>query len=138
MTGAPPLVTEVARPWWDALAREQVSVQRCDRCAAWVFYPRAFCTSCGGRALTWAVVEGPATLYTWSIAEVPVSPLFSHLDRPVLAVVELSVGVRVPTTLVDVDRDAVRIGMSLAPVFDHETYPGTTLLRFRPVVSKPS
>ena len=132
MTGAPPLISAVARPWWDALARHEVSVQQCRACAAWVFYPRPFCPECGGRELDWQVVDGRATLYTWSIAEVAVSPAFAHLDRPILAVAELSVGVRVPTTLCDVVPEDVRIGMALAPVFDAETYPAVTLLRFRP------
>lgn len=132
MTGAPPLVTEISRPWWDALAREEIILQRCDQCTRWVFYPRPFCPGCGGRALTWHPIDGAATLYTWSIAAVPVAPMFAHLDKPVLAVAALSVGVRVPTTLVDVDAANVRIGMALVPVFDHDTYPGVTLLRFRP------
>lgn len=128
--GAPPLITEVSRPWWDALAREEIAVQRCARCSTWVFYPRPFCTSCGARELTWITVDPGATLYTWSVAEVPVSPLFAHLSKPILAIVELSVGVRVPSTLVGVERDSVQIGMPLNPVFDHDTYPGVTLLRF--------
>jgi uncharacterized OB-fold protein len=130
MTGAPPLITEIARPWWDALARDAIEMQRCDACEAWIFYPRPFCTTCGGRSLTWAPVEGPATLYTWSVARVPISPAFAHLDQPLMAVAELANGVRVPTTLVDISRDEVRIGMMLAPLFDRETYPNVTLLRF--------
>jgi uncharacterized protein len=130
--GARPLITDVARPWWAALARGEIAVQRCDACAHWVFYPRAFCPACGGRSLTWTSIEGSATLYTWSIAAMPVAPMFAHLDRPVLAVAELSVGVRVPTTLVQVDPVDICIGIALAPVFDRETYPDVTLLRFRP------
>lgn len=134
MQGAPPIITDVSRPWWDALARQEVRLQRCDDCAHWVFYPRPFCPACGGRSLTWTQVPGEASLYTWSVAAVPVAPMFAHLDRPILAVAQLSVGVRVPTTLVDVDLADVRIGMRLAPVFDTETYPDVTLLRFRPVL----
>ena len=130
--GAPPVVTEVSRPWWDALARGEVAVQSCRGCEQWVFYPRPFCPHCGRRELTWRVVDPAATLSTWTIAEAPVSPHFAHLVRPVLAVAELTIGIRVPTTLVDVDPDAVRIGMPLAPVFDPATYPGDTLLRYRP------
>jgi uncharacterized protein len=132
MRGAPPLITEIARPWWDALARHEIALQRCDDCAAWIFYPRPFCTACGGRSLGWAPVEPAATLYTWSVADVPVSPAFAHLDAPILAVAELFPGVRVPTSLVGVERGAVQIGMALAPVFDDATYEGVTLLRFRP------
>jgi uncharacterized OB-fold protein len=132
--GAPPVVTEVARPWWDALARCEVAVQACLACGEWVFYPRPFCPHCGGRALEWRAVDPASTLYTWTVAETPVSPHFAHLTRPVLAVVELGIGVRVPTTLVDVEPEAVRIGMALTPVFDADTYAGVTLLRYRPAV----
>ena len=52
------------------------------------------------------------------MAETPVSPHFAHLQRPILAVAELSIGVRVPTSLVDVIPEAVQIGMALTPVFD--------------------
>ena len=130
--GAPPIVSAVAKPWWDALAREEIALQRCGSCSAWVFYPRPFCPECGSRDLTWLPVDGAAVLYTWSIAQVPVAPPFAHLDRPVLAVAELAVGVRVPTSLVAIDPAQVRIGMALAPVFDHGTYAEATLLRFRP------
>ena len=132
MNGAPPLIGDVARPWCNVLARGTIAVQRCDGCGHWVFYPRFFCPACGGRSLTWTLVDGRATLYTWLIAAVPVAPMFAHLDKPILAVAELPVGVRVPTTLVDADPAAVRIGMALLPVFDRETYVDVTLLRFRP------
>jgi uncharacterized OB-fold protein len=132
MKGVPPLISKISRPWWDALARRELALQSCLACSNWVFYPRPFCPHCGGRALEWRKVDGVATLYTWSVAETAVSPHFAHLQRPVLAVAELSVGVRIPTTLVDVKPEAVRIGMALEPAFDDLTYEGVTLLRFRP------
>ena len=132
MNGSPPLVSAIARPWWEALARDEIVMQRCDACAAWVFYPRPFCPACGSRSLHWAPVEHSATLYTWSVARVPVAPQFAFLGTPVLAVAEFGNGMRVPTSLVDVDPVDVRIGMALDPIFDRSTYPGTTMLRFRP------
>lgn len=132
MNGAPPLITEVSRPWWDALARGEVSVQQCAACAHWVFYPRAFCPACSGRELVWRTVDPAATLYTWSVARVAVAPAFAHLEQPILAVAELGIGIRVPTSLCDIQPEEVRIGMALAPVFDGDTYPGVTLLRYRP------
>jgi uncharacterized OB-fold protein len=50
----------------------------------------------------------------------------------VLAVAELGIGIRVPTSLCDVRLEDVRIGMALSPVFDRDSYPGLTLLRYRP------
>ena len=132
MNGAPPLIAEISRPWWNALSRGEVCVQQCRACAAWVFYPRPFCPECGSRELDWHVVDGRATLYTWSVAQVPVSSAFAHLDRPILAVAELGIGIRVPTTLCNVVPEQVRIGMALEPVFDADTFSGVTLLRYRP------
>jgi uncharacterized OB-fold protein len=132
MTGVPPIITEVSRPWWEALARSEIAVQQCAACSHWIFYPRPFCPACGGRELSWQVVDGSATLYTWSVARVPVAPAFAHLDQPVLAVAELGIGIRVPTSLCDVRLEDVRIGMALSPVFDRDSYPGLTLLRYRP------
>ena len=133
MKGAPPLISEVSKPWWDALRRRSVALQACLRCSQWIFYPRVLCPHCGGRDLEWREVDGTASLYTFSVAEAPVSQHFAHLERPILAIAELAPHVRVPTTLVDVEPEAVRIGMALAPVFDDETYEGVTLLRYRPV-----
>jgi uncharacterized protein len=130
MDGLMPLTTEVSRPYVEALAREEIALQQCLACQRYVFYPRRHCPHCASRRLEWRRVEAPASLYTWSIAEVPVSAAFTHLRRPVLAVAELH-GVHLPTTLVDTPQGSIRIGMLLEPVFDRETYAGFTLLRFR-------
>ena len=49
----------------------------------------------------------------------------------IITVVELPEGVRISTTLVDIDPDDVRIGLSVVPAFDHGV-DGITLLRYRP------
>ena len=130
--GFPPRINETSRPWWDALAVDQVSVQRCDACHRFVFYPRVHCPHCGATRLTWERLDGKATLYTWSVAESPVSAGFAHLKRPILAVAELARDVRVPTVIVQATPEDVRIGMALVPVFDREVYEGVTVLHFRP------
>lgn len=132
MSGAPPIICETSRPYWDGLAAGQIRMQRCDDCQGWVFYPRAFCPACSSRALTWTPVTGTPTLYSYTVAQVPVAKVFAYLGKPILAVVELANGVRVPTRLVDVEPEAVTIGMALEPVFDSATYENATLLLFKP------
>ncbi len=70
-------------------------------------------------------------MYTFTVAEQPTAPPFADEVPQLLAIVELTEGVRVSTTLVDVDARAIRVGMPVAPVFDHGD-DGITLLRFRP------
>jgi uncharacterized protein len=132
MNGLPPRITSVAKPYWEGLQKGEgeIRLQQCDRCKRFVFYPRNHCPYCAGRELLWKVVEESATLYTWTVAEVPVSAAFQHLVRPVLAVADLR-GAHLPTTLIETDPQQITIGMQLQPVFDRASYPGITLLRFR-------
>jgi uncharacterized OB-fold protein len=129
-----PQPTPVSQPFWDALREERVELQRCDACGRWVYYPRARCPACLSDRLTWTPVDGLGTVYTFTVAEQPTAPPFADEVPQLLAVVELTEGVRVSTTLVDVEPDAIRVGMPVAPVFDHAAFPddGITLLRFRP------
>jgi hypothetical protein len=81
-------------------------------------------------------------VYTFTVAEQPTAPPFADEVPQLLAIVELTEGVRVSTTLVGVEPAAIAIGMSVVPVFDHGTGDdshgddshggGITLLRFRP------
>jgi uncharacterized OB-fold protein len=127
-----PRITPATRHFWDALQKDHIELQRCLDCQHWVFYPRLICPYCGGRDLEWQRVSGRASLYTFSVADIPVSPDFAEEPLQILAVAELEEGVRLATTLVQVKPEQVRIGMRLAPVFDHTTFPDITLLRFFP------
>jgi uncharacterized OB-fold protein len=124
----------VSQPFWDALREERVVLQRCDDCGRWVHYPRSRCPSCLSDRLTWTEVDGLGTVYTFTVAEQPTAPPFADEVPQLIAIVELTEGVRLSTTLVDVDPSAISVGMPVAPVFDHGDHDqdGITLLRFRP------
>lgn len=132
MAPPPPLISTTSRPFWDALRREQIELQRCETCERWVFYPRVRCPHCASDRLVWRPVSGSATLYTFTVAETPVAPEFGDQVPLFLAVAELDVGVRLATTLVGLAAEDIRIGMALRPAFDHATHPDVTLLRFQP------
>jgi uncharacterized OB-fold protein len=113
-----PQPTPVSQPFWDALRDERVELQRCADCGRWVYYPRSRCPACLSDRLRWTVVDGSGTVYTFTVGEQATAPPFAD-------------GVRMSTTLVDVDPVDIAIGMPVAPVFDHGD-DGITLLRFRP------
>lgn len=126
-----PRPTPATQPFWDALAQERLHVPRCDDCGRWVFYPRVRCDRCLSARLTWHDVAAEGVLYTFTVARQPTAPAFAGDGPQVLAVVETVDGIRLTTTLVDVDEASLRVGMPVAPVFDHGA-DGVTLLRYRP------
>ena len=126
-----PVPTPATQPFWDGLNAGEVRLQRCVECEAWVFYPRSHCTSCLSRKLAWHTVVGTGTLYTFTLARQPTSLHFVDEVPQKLAVVELDEGVRITSTLVNVDEADIKIGMKLQPVFDKAS-DDVTLLRFEP------
>jgi uncharacterized OB-fold protein len=96
-----------------------------------VHYPRHRCPVCLSDRLSWQVVGSEATVYTFTVARRPTSAAFADEVPQIIAVVELDVGVRLTTTIVDADPSAVRIGLPVSAVFDAGDH-GVTLLRFTP------
>lgn len=131
MVAPAPRKTAVSAPFWAGLDRAAVHIQRCRACQRYIFHPRDFCPRCGEREPEWRDVSGRGTVYSFTLAEVPVAADFAHLPPQIIAIVELEEDVRLATTLVGVDPDDVRIGMPVGPVFDRDER-GFTLLRFAP------
>jgi hypothetical protein len=127
-----PYATETSRPFWEGLRRGEVRLQRCRACARWVFYPRSHCPGCLSDALAWQTVSGRGRLHTFTISRVPTVAMFADEVPQRLAVVELEEGVRLTSTLVDVDDAQIEIGMALLPVFEPVEGGEGVLLRYRP------
>jgi uncharacterized OB-fold protein len=121
--------TPVSRPFWDGLRKEQLIIQHCDACGSWVFYPRVRCPGCLSDRLRWEQVTAAGTLYAFSVAQHPTAPWFPADPPMIIAVVELEVGVRMSTEIVDTDPRTLRVGMPVTGVFEHRE--DVTLLKFR-------
>ncbi len=126
-----PRPTPTSEPFWEGLGAGELRLQHCNACAAWIHYPRRRCPACFSTDLSWEVVHPGGTVHTFTVARRPTAPPFADEVPQVIAVVELDVGARLTTTLVDVDPDAVRIGMPVTGRFDRGD-DGVTLLRFGP------
>lgn len=113
--------------YFDMLAKGQFHIQRCDDCAAAVFYPRTHCPGCGG-GLSWIKPDGKAVVY--SATTVRRKP--EQGGDYVVALVDLSEGVRLMTQIVNCAPDEVHIGMQVH--FDGIGPNGDTVL-YRPEVA---
>ncbi|MFU8815775.1 MAG: Zn-ribbon domain-containing OB-fold protein [Pseudomonadales bacterium] len=126
-----PQPTPVTAPFWEGLRERRIRVQYCLDCDQWVFYPRSRCSHCLSERLEWRDVAGDATLYTFTIARQPTAPHFADEVPQLLAVVELTGGIRMTSTLVHVAEADIHVGMRLKAWFDPVS-DQVTLLRFEP------
>ncbi len=127
-----PQPTATSQPFWDALARHEVQIQQCSDCAAWIYYPRAFCSECLSPELEWKQISGEGELYSFTIARRPTAPFWADEVPQLIAVVQLNEGPRLTSTLCNVEEGDIRVGMRLQPLFEDVSGKNVTLLRFEP------
>ncbi len=126
-----PHLDEEMRPWWEALQRHELYVQRCQHCGDLRFHPRAVCPSCLSSRTEWVRAKGSGKIYTFTVTYQNQASGFRESLPYVMAWVELEEGLKMLTNIVDCPPEQVRIGMPVEAVFDDVT-PAVTLLKFRP------
>ncbi len=118
-------------PWWEALRRHELLIQRCAACGTWRHPPSPLCPACQATAVRWERASGRGRVFSWTIVHHAVHPaLVGHVPYNVV-LVELpdAGGVRLITNLVDVAPAELAVGLEVEVVF--EDLPDATLARFR-------
>ena len=107
-------------------------LQRCRRCKRLIYYPRILCPFCLSTEYEWETLSGRGTVYSFAIVWRPNHPAFADQVPIILAVVDLSEGVQMITTLVGCAHEAVEIGMQVTAVFE-KIADGIALPKFEPM-----
>ncbi len=117
------------REFFDALGDGRFLLQHCAACDGWVFYPRAACPHCGGRALDWREASGGGTVYATSVVRrrPEQGPPYN------VALIDLAEGPRMMSRVESVAPEAVRIGMPVTALVDRSGE--TPVVVFRPAES---
>lgn len=128
-----PVADPVTKPFWESVRRGAMELQRCNGCQQFIFYPRGICPHCLSDDLTWERAQGTGEVYAFTIVYRHPNPAFQGDIPYVVALIELTEGVRMLTNLVDVAADptVVRVGMPVEVVYDAVT-DEITLPKFRP------
>jgi uncharacterized protein len=101
---------EVSAPFWEAAARGELVLQRCEGCSSFVWYPRALCPSCGDDRLTWTQVSGEGTVYAASVHHRAPTPELAGSTPYAVVLVDLDEGVRLMARAAGVAADEVAVG----------------------------
>ena len=125
-----PRITPETKEFWEGCRRHKLLIQRCLACGTFRHYPRIMCPKCGSWDVEWVEVSGEGKVYSWTVAHQAFHHAFVE-DLPYASViVELSEGVRLMTSIVDVDPEALYISMPVQVVFE-DVGSEMTLPRFR-------
>jgi uncharacterized protein len=87
-----PVIDEYSAPYWDGAAKGQLTVQKCDDCAAIVFPPYPECLECGCSDTTWLPMRGIGTVHSLGVVEDSILPGLEDLLPLRCALVELDEG----------------------------------------------
>lgn len=95
-----PDITELTRPYWDALQHDHLVFQRCACGHAWL-PPRRQCPSCLESTITWERASGRGRLVSWVVYHTAYQEAFANRLPYVVAIVELDEGPRLITNMID-------------------------------------
>lgn len=116
--GPLPMITEENESFWRGGARGRLMITRCAACGYYIHPSGPVCPKCWSWDVVPSEVCGQGSIYSFTTSH---REWFKSVVPPyVLAVVALPEqrGLRLTTRLVDVDIDAVHIGMSVRVVFE--------------------
>ncbi len=123
---------EPTRGFWEAAQREELAIPRCDACGRYTWYPAPRCAHCDAEQLQWTPVSGHATLFSWTLVTRSLFKAFADKTPYVTGLVALDEdpAVRLVTTLVDCDPEALHTDLPVVVTFRKLEFPGdeTTLL----------
>ncbi|MDT4918824.1 MAG: 3-oxo-4,17-pregnadiene-20-carboxyl-CoA hydratase alpha subunit [Pseudonocardiales bacterium] len=126
-----PLISQDTAFFWAGTAAGELRVQHCPACGRLRHPPGPMCPSCGAEKQDWIVASGRGTVFSFVVHHHPKVP---GKQLPfVVALVELDEGVRMLGELIDVDPEAVEIGLpvevALTTIDDELTLPFWTPAR---------
>jgi uncharacterized OB-fold protein len=110
-----PVVTADTAFFWDGTARGELRIQRCGECGALRHPPGPMCPACGGDKPEYLVAAGTGEVYSYVVHHHP--PVPGRRVPFVVALVQLTEGVRMVGELLGTDPGQVRIGMPVRAEF---------------------
>lgn len=123
-----PTVTQLTKPFWDAIADGVFLIQKCASCGTHVFYPRPICPHCWQDALEWTEASGQGHIKSFSEIWKPGHAGWVPATPYLVGLVELAEGPTVMSHVVAKDND---ISVGDRVVFEPSNIGGRMLPIFR-------
>lgn len=133
-----PTITSEARPFWEGAAKQQLLMQCCLDCSAYIWTPRPSCFECGSENIQWQKLSGRGEVYSFTVIRQVVGRAASQAfekDIPyVIAWIDLDEGPRMITNVIGCPVENVTLGMKVSVIFEQQSA-DIWLPKFMPVSS---
>jgi uncharacterized OB-fold protein len=113
-----PNPTPITVGFWEAAQKGELVIQRCTPCRAWRHYPQAMCPHCHSLDWGWEPVSGRGVIHSYTIAHQAFHAHWKDKTPYVSATIELEEGVRLVDDMLDLDPEAVKIGLPVEVYFE--------------------
>ena len=106
----PPRVSAFTKPFWDGLAAGRWQSTCCEACGKFTFPPKPVCPHCWSDRMAWKALSKTGLLYSWT--RIHSAPKVFVDEAPyAVCVVDLDIGLRIATRLVERDGKAFQCDM---------------------------
>lgn len=105
-----PTVTDLSRPFWDAVSQGRLQIQHCTACDKAVFYPRPICPHCWANALEWREAGGKGKLASFTQIWKPGHPGWLPAVPYYVGLVQLDEGPTMLSHIIIDERQAPCVG----------------------------
>lgn len=112
-----PVIDAASAPYWEAARQGELLITECRACGKVHHYPRPFCPHCWSLDVQPVTANGTGTLYTYSTVFVNDLAPFKQRLPYIAAIVELTEGPRLMTTIESADPQSLRVDMPVTAMF---------------------
>lgn len=113
----PPIERDAkSAPFFDAAARDELLIKRCEHCHQALPPEAVVCTTCGRTELSWMPAAGTGTLVSWTVVHRAPNRAYADLVPYTVGIVELTEG---PWLYGRIVADAPTAGLLLRAEFVH-------------------
>jgi hypothetical protein len=126
-----PVLTDLNRPYFDAMADGKVLVQHCPDCDTWLAPGAVLCENCGSTAIVWREASGRGEIYSYVVMHRSFDPAFEAMVPYNVCLIELAEGPRLLANVVGVANSDLTIGCPVQATFE-KVGEGLPLLKFKP------
>jgi uncharacterized OB-fold protein len=114
-----PVINALTEPYWLAVSRGELTLQRCESCRHWIHFPEPRCPQCGSKSLAFEQVSGSGEVESFSV--IHRSFVEGYADEPyVIAWISLpeQENLRVMSNIINCSTEDVEIGQAVELCFE--------------------